>query len=119
MSNLDNLIFLTSYEEKSSNNFYIFNIELIKNLKSYDYYYSDKIHNFSKKFQFLEYPEKKDNPLNIYDALAWADNLDDIYSSIIASLENKKYLEFGKNAKEFVAKFQWSKIIEDYKKILN
>lgn len=79
MSNLDNLIFLTSYEENSSNNFYIFNIELIKNLKSYDYYYSDKIHNFSKKFQFLEYPEKKDNPLNIYDALAWANNLDDIY----------------------------------------
>ena len=31
MSNLDNLIFLTSYEEKTSNNFYIFNIELIKN----------------------------------------------------------------------------------------
>ena len=46
-------------------------------------------------------------------------NLDDVYSSINSILENKKYLEFGKNAKEFVAKFQWSKIIEDYKKILN
>ena len=34
-------------------------------------------------------------------------------------LENKKYLEHGKNAKEFVNKFQWSKIIEEYKKILN
>ena len=46
-------------------------------------------------------------------------NLDDIYSSINSLLENKKYLELGKNAKEFVNKFQWSKIIEDYKKILN
>ena len=46
-------------------------------------------------------------------------NLDDIYSSIKKTLENKKYLEFGKNAKEFVDKFEWPKIIEDYKKILN
>ena len=46
-------------------------------------------------------------------------SLDDIYSSINLMLENKKYLELGKNAKEFVNKFQWSKIIEEYKKILN
>ena len=46
-------------------------------------------------------------------------NLDDIYSSINSILNNKKYLELGKNAKEFVNKFQWSKIIEEYKKILN
>ena len=46
-------------------------------------------------------------------------NLDEIYSSINSMLENKKYLELGKNAKEFVNKFQWSKIIEEYKKILN
>ena len=46
-------------------------------------------------------------------------SLDDIYSSINSMLENKKYLEFGKNAKEFVNKFQWSRIIEEYKKILN
>ena len=46
-------------------------------------------------------------------------NLDDIYSSINSLLENKKYLELGKNAREFVNKFQWSKIIEEYKKILN
>ena len=46
-------------------------------------------------------------------------NLDDVYSSINSMLENKKYLEYGKNAKEFVNKFQWSKIIEEYKKILN
>ena len=46
-------------------------------------------------------------------------NLNDVYSSINSMLENKKYLELGKNAKEFVNKFQWSKIIEEYKKILN
>ena len=46
-------------------------------------------------------------------------NLDDIYSSINTMLENKKYVNYGKNAKEFVYKFQWSKIIEEYKKILN
>ena len=46
-------------------------------------------------------------------------NFDDVYSSTNAILENKKYLEFGKNAKEFATKFLWSKIIEDYKKILN
>ena len=45
-------------------------------------------------------------------------NLDDIYSSINSILENKKYLELGKNAKEFVNKFQWSKIIDEYKKII-
>ena len=46
-------------------------------------------------------------------------NLDNVYSSINSMLENKKYLELGKNAKEFASKFQWSKIIEEYKKILN
>ena len=46
-------------------------------------------------------------------------NLDDIYSSINSMLENKKYLEYGKNAKEFVSKFYWPNIIEQYKKILS
>ena len=46
-------------------------------------------------------------------------NLEDIYSSLNSMIENKKYYEFGKNAKTFVSKFQWEKIIEDYKKILN
>ncbi|MDC0517517.1 glycosyltransferase family 4 protein [Candidatus Pelagibacter sp.] len=46
-------------------------------------------------------------------------NLDDIYSSLNFMIENKKYLEFGKNAKDYVSKFQWEKIIEEYKKILN
>jgi phosphatidylinositol alpha-1,6-mannosyltransferase len=46
-------------------------------------------------------------------------NLDDIYSSLKSMIENKKYLELGKNAKEFVSKFQWDKTLEKYKKILN
>jgi phosphatidylinositol alpha-1,6-mannosyltransferase len=34
-------------------------------------------------------------------------------------LENKKYLEYGKNANEFVSKFYWSNIVEKYKAVLN
>ncbi|MDC1033006.1 glycosyltransferase family 4 protein [Candidatus Pelagibacter sp.] len=45
-------------------------------------------------------------------------NLDDIYSSLNSMIKDKKYLEFGKNAKEFVSKFQWQKILEKYKRIL-
>ena len=46
-------------------------------------------------------------------------NLDDIYLSLNSMIENKKYLEFGKNAKEYVSKFTWEKTLEKYKKILN
>ena len=46
-------------------------------------------------------------------------NLDDIYSSLNSMIENKKYHVFGKNAKEYVSKFQWDKILEEYKKILD
>ena len=46
-------------------------------------------------------------------------NLDEIYSSISFMLENKKYLEFGKNAKDLVTKFYWSNITKKYKDILN
>ena len=46
-------------------------------------------------------------------------NLDEIYSSLNSMIENKKYHLFGKNAKEYVSKFQWEKIVEEYKKILN
>ena len=44
-------------------------------------------------------------------------NLDDIYSSLNSMIENKKYLELGKNSKDYVSKFQWEKILEKYKKI--
>ena len=46
-------------------------------------------------------------------------NLDEVYSSIKLMLENKKYLEYGKNAKIFSTKFEWTKIIKEYEKILN
>ena len=46
-------------------------------------------------------------------------NLDEIYSSINSMLESKKYLEYGKNAKNFVTKFHWQNIIQEFKKILN
>ena len=45
--------------------------------------------------------------------------LNDIYSSLNSMIENKKYLEFGKKAREFVSKFTWEKTFEEYKKILN
>jgi len=45
-------------------------------------------------------------------------NLDDVYSSLNLMIENKKYIEFGKNAKDVAAKFSWNKIIEEYKKII-
>tara|TARA_B100000900_G_scaffold413465_1_gene437526 strand:- start:327 stop:1409 length:1083 start_codon:yes stop_codon:yes gene_type:complete len=46
-------------------------------------------------------------------------NLDEIYSSINSMLENKKYLEYGKNAQNYVTKFYWPNIIEEFKRILN
>ena len=46
-------------------------------------------------------------------------NLDDIYSSLNFMIDNKKYLEFGINAKDYVSKFHWEKILEEYKKILH
>ena len=45
-------------------------------------------------------------------------NLEDIYSSLDSMIENKKYIEFGKNAKEYVSKFEWKKTLEKYKKII-
>ena len=46
-------------------------------------------------------------------------NLDEIYSSINQLLENKKHLEYGKLAKENSEKFNWDKIIQNYRKLLN
>jgi phosphatidylinositol alpha-1,6-mannosyltransferase len=46
-------------------------------------------------------------------------SLNEIYSCLSSMIENKKYLELGKNAKQYVTKFNWIKIIEEYKKILN
>jgi len=45
--------------------------------------------------------------------------LDEIYLSINSMLENNKYLEYGKAARENSSKFEWNIIIDEYKKILN
>ena len=45
--------------------------------------------------------------------------LDEVYSSINLMLENNKFHEYGKAAKENSTKFKWGTIIEEYKKILN
>ena len=45
--------------------------------------------------------------------------LNEIYSSLNSIIESKRYLEFGKNAKKHVQKFNWEKILVEYKKILN
>jgi len=45
-------------------------------------------------------------------------NLEDIYNNINKLLENKKYIEFGKAAKESSKKFLWENIIKNYRKIL-
>ena len=46
-------------------------------------------------------------------------NLEEIYSSLNSMIENKKYFELGQNAKKYVSKFSWEKIIIEYKKILS
>ena len=46
-------------------------------------------------------------------------SLDEIYSSLNSMIENKKYLELGRNAKELSSNFNWSNTIEKYKNILN
>ena len=51
--------------------------------------------------------------------ICYGNNLYDVYSSLNTMIENKKHLEFGKNAKDYVSKFEWRKIAEEYKKILN
>ena len=45
-------------------------------------------------------------------------DLDEIYSAINSMLENNKYIEYGKAAKENSVRFNWDKIIDNYKKIL-
>jgi len=45
-------------------------------------------------------------------------SLDDIYTSIIKLIEGNKYKDFGFAAKENSKNFYWSKIIENYKRIL-
>ena len=45
-------------------------------------------------------------------------NLNEIYSSLDLMINEKKYFELGRNAKNLSNNFEWSKIFEKYKKIL-
>ncbi len=45
-------------------------------------------------------------------------NLDEIYSSLDLMINEKKYFELGRNAKNLSNNFEWSKIFEKYKQIL-
>ena len=47
------------------------------------------------------------------------ENLSSIYDSIINFFENKNFIEYGKNAKEFSERFHWDKIIKNYLKLIN
>ena len=46
-------------------------------------------------------------------------NIDEIYEGIKDLLKEKKYIQFGKNAKIYSEKFHWEKIILEYIKIFN
>ena len=46
-------------------------------------------------------------------------DLDNIYSSLNLMIENKRYIELGKNAKDYALRFHWDKIVNEYKKNLN
>jgi phosphatidylinositol alpha-1,6-mannosyltransferase len=43
----------------------------------------------------------------------------EIYDALKNIIQNKKYLELGKNAKEFSKKFYWKEIIKKYENLLN
>ena len=46
-------------------------------------------------------------------------DLDNIYSSLNLMIENKRYIELDKNAKDYALRFHWDKIVNEYKKNLN
>jgi len=46
-------------------------------------------------------------------------DLNSIYKSVINFFENKNYLNYGKNAKEFSEKFHWDKVVKNYLKLIN
>ena len=56
---------------------------------------------------------------NVTGLICNGNELNDIYASIKNLLDEKKYLEFGKKAKEESKKFHWSKIINEYTSIIN
>ncbi len=47
------------------------------------------------------------------------ENLNSIYSSTLNFFKNKKYIEYGDNAKLFSQNFYWNKVVKDYLKLIN
>ena len=46
-------------------------------------------------------------------------DLNSIYSSTLNFFKNKKYIEYGDNAKLFSQNFYWNKVVKDYLKLIN
>ena len=46
-------------------------------------------------------------------------DLNSIYDSVINFFENKNFLKYGKNAKEFSEKFHWDKVVKNYLRLIN
>ena len=46
-------------------------------------------------------------------------DLNSIYDSVINFFENKNFLKYGKNAKEFSEEFHWDKIVKNYLRLIN
>ena len=57
---------------------------------------------------------KKNETVWIWEGNNWEES----YSSIDLILKNRSYLEMGKKAKEYSAKFEWDNISKEYLKIL-
>jgi len=46
-------------------------------------------------------------------------DLNSIYNSTLSILQNEKFVEFGKNAKNLSEKFHWDKIVKNYLNLIN
>ena len=46
-------------------------------------------------------------------------DLTSIYNSVITFFENKNFVKYGNNAKEFSEKFHWDKVVKKYLKLIN
>ena len=46
-------------------------------------------------------------------------DLNSIYTSIINFFDNKKFIDYGKEAKKFSENFYWNKVVKNYLKLIN
>ena len=46
-------------------------------------------------------------------------DLNSIYDSVTKFFKNEKYIQYGKNAKEFSEKFYWDKVVKSYLKLID